>query len=402
MATRLERYISHGSISNLEPGRITGNLWFIDADEPVLLDLKGNPHRDLGGTMLVFENPEPELAEGDSPPQIDRLQTGVAGDITASKKVLYQESIFDDPSGKDAQLVNSLCIEWYGPSGERFVIETIEFCLYVGEPEWQMDANTEQIQLRANRRRFQDYIEAIANRISDSEDGEEDDDAPPLNEFEWEERLKESDRITQAYMEAIDKYQDLPNQDKLVAAAMGWNQPPELDSGSPQSWGSDEEDSEDGDDPLSPFGTSEGFESDLWLDADEFEDESHPLYEQAHAFSVRLHREAQELGVLDTEEEPQPEVLTPAQTLVFASMELSAKLAGALNGVTAQSDPEPGLIVAWLKRGLPILGRALGASESALAGGTAPREWIENARRELFELRSSMLDLIQEFRNQLP
>jgi len=83
-------------------------------------------------------------------------------------------------------------------------------------------------------------------------------------------------------------------------------------------------------------------------------------------------------------------------------MDLSAKLAGALNGITLQSDPEPGLIVAWLKRGLPIVGRALGAAESARAQGDAPQEWIERARGELFELRASMLDLIQEFRRQLP
>ena len=108
------------------------------------------------------------------------------------------------------------------------------------------------------------------------------------------------------------------------------------------------------------------------------------------------------MGLLESDDEFQAEVLTPIQTLVFASMELSAKLAGALNGVTAQSDPEPGLIVAWLKRGLPILGRALGAAESAIAQDFAPRHWIESARTELFDLRAAMLDLIQEFRRQLP
>ncbi len=109
------------------------------------------------------------------------------------------------------------------------------------------------------------------------------------------------------------------------------------------------------------------------MDADELEDANHPLYERAHAFSGRLHREAQEMGILDSDDEPQAEVLTPSQTLVFASMELSAKLAGALNGVTSQSDPEPGLIVAWLKRGCPSWGRALGASESAIAEDRASR-----------------------------
>ncbi len=154
MATRLERFLSHGSISNTEPGRITGNLWFIDAEEPITLDLRGNPHRDLAGTMFVFERPDPELLQGEAPPDIPLLQTGVAGDITASKKVLYQESLFEDPQATTPSLVNSLCIEWYDESGARFVIDSIEFCLYAGEPEWQMDATTERAQRRANTRRF--------------------------------------------------------------------------------------------------------------------------------------------------------------------------------------------------------------------------------------------------------
>ncbi|MGI9241166.1 MAG: hypothetical protein ACR2RV_10215 [Verrucomicrobiales bacterium] len=402
MATRLERYLSHGSISNVEPGRVTGNLWFIDAEEPVILDLKGNPHRDLAGTVLVFERPDPELMQGENPPEIARIQTGTAGDITASKKVLYQESIFDDPNGKDAKLVNSLCIEWYDESGTRFAIDSVEFCLYAGEPEWQMDAKAEQLQLKANTRRFREHIESIASRISDADDVDQDDDGPPLNEFEWEERLKESDRVTQAYMEALDKYQDLPNQDKLAAAAMGWNQPPEVGPEPELTWEPDEGEVDGDDGSITPLGASDDFGQEAWLDADEFEDESHPLYEKAHTFSVRLHREAQELGVLDSEDELHSEVLTPTQTLIFACMELSAKLAGALNGVTVVNDPEPGLIVAWLKRSLPIVGRALGAAETSLAEGAAPKEWLEGARSELFEIRASILDLIQEFRKQLP
>jgi hypothetical protein len=156
-------------------------------------------------------------------------------------------------------------------------------------------------------------------------------------------------------------------------------------------FGSDDDDEDDEDD-----------EDETWSGIDPRDDENHPLYERAHEFSVRLHRDSQEMGILEVEDGSQNEVLTPVQTLVFSSMELSAKLAGALNGITAQSDPEPGLIVAWLKRGLPILGRALGAAESALAQEAAPKTWVESARSELFDLRAAILDLIQEFRSQLP
>ena len=149
MATRLERFLSHGSISNTEPGRVTGELWFIDADDPVILDLRGNPLRDLAGTVLVFERPDPELMEGEIPPDIAQVQTGVAGEITAAKKVIFHESVFDDQAASAPCLVNSLCIEWYDESGARFVIDSIEFYLYAGEPEWQMDEITERAQQRA-------------------------------------------------------------------------------------------------------------------------------------------------------------------------------------------------------------------------------------------------------------
>lgn len=412
MAIRLERFLSHGSISNTEPGKVTGTLWFIDADDPVILELEGNCHRDLAGGILVFERPDPELEEGQTVPAIAPLQTGIAGDITASKKVLFQESILDNPDAHEPTLVNSLCIEWYDASGERFVIDSIEFYLYSGDHEWQMDAATEKELLRANTKRFHDYIDAIANRIGDEDEDESEDmsgDEEPLDEFEWEERLKESDRITAAYMEALDKYQDLPNQDKLVAAAMGWSQAPgsdpDLDLGLDDEWShcNDDEDDDDDEDERNRFDAGGGeFEADMWIDADEREDENHPLYERAHEFSIRLHREAQELGILEPEDDTRDEGLSPVQTLVFASMDLSAKLAGALNGISAQSDPEPGLIVAWLKRGLPIVGRALSAAESALTQGDAPGDWIESSRQEIFALRAAMLDLIQEFRKQLP
>ena len=97
MATRLENYVSHGSISNEIPGKVVGEIWLIDADDPVKLELEGNPHRDLAGTLLTFEHREPELEEGDSAPTIASLQRGIVGDITASKKVYLPESILDDP-----------------------------------------------------------------------------------------------------------------------------------------------------------------------------------------------------------------------------------------------------------------------------------------------------------------
>ena len=295
----------------------------------------------------------------------------------------------------EATLVNSLCIEWYGEDGERYVIDSVSFYIYAGEPVWQMDAATEKAQLEANTQRFHSYIEQIANRLADSEDDEVGEEVP-MDEFQWELRLQESDRITQAYMEALDKYQDYPDQDNLVAAAMGWGQ-----SSDPPGWVQDrEEEDDDFDFDFDPFLSSDDDETDPepWADADGGEIENHPLYLRAQELSLRLMGDAQELNLFDSGDDEGP---TPVDSMVFGSMDLSAKLAGALNGV-GQHDPEPGLVVAWLKRALPIVGSALAAAESAHSQGAAPKEWLEGAQKDLFEIRTAILDLIQEFREQLP
>jgi len=389
MATRLESYLSHGEISNITPGKVTGVLWLIGVSEPLILELEGNFHSDIAGCTLVFENPDAGKSSAspqDDLPNITMHQTGVAGDMTASKKVIVQESVFETSPAGNPELLNALSLEWYDAKGTRFVIDTSEFALYTSAPEWRMDATTSKTLQAANTKRFLDHIDKIARRISEgSEDGDEFDGEGLLNEFEWEERLKESDRITDAYMEALDKYQDSPNQEQLISAAMGWSHGGE----SPTGWdGDDDDDAEE-----------------FWIEDDDesesLSSESHPLYERCHELSVGLHRDAQEMNLLDSEDEATSEGLTPIQTLVFATMELSSKLAGALNGIN-QIDTEPGLVVAWLKRGLPVLGRALGAANSAAMQDAIPLEWVEKTREELFTLRSAMLDLIQVYREQLP
>ena len=393
MATRLECYLSHGEISNVTPGKVTGVLWMIGAEEPLILELEGNCHSDIAGCTLVFENPAlkgKEFAQRpDGMPKIPMHQSGVAGDITASKKVPMQESVFEQAASDSPKLLNALSVEWYDGKGSRFVIETPDFTLYTDAPEWRMDAEVSEALLAANTKRFHEHIDAIARRISEGGGGEEFTDEALLNEFEWEERLKESDRITEAYMEALDKYQDSPDQESMISAAMGWNHGGESAIG----WESDEDEDDFDSDA-----------EDFWMeddgDGDPLASDSHPLYERCHELSGRLHRDAQEKGLLDGDDESS-DGLTPVQTLVFATMELSSKLAGALNGVN-QTDPEPGLVVAWLKRGLPVLGRALGAANSAAMQESVPLDWVEKSRRELFDLRAGMLDLIQEFRAQLP
>jgi len=50
----------------------------------ILLDLEGNAHPDMAGSLIRFRNPDPQ------PGSLENFameQTGVAGDITASRRV---------------------------------------------------------------------------------------------------------------------------------------------------------------------------------------------------------------------------------------------------------------------------------------------------------------------------
>ncbi|MEM0895256.1 MAG: hypothetical protein AAGJ79_00115 [Verrucomicrobiota bacterium] len=388
MAIHLEDFLDRAILRNTERDRVTGEIWLIGREAPIQLDLKGNFLRDLAGCEFALESPDPMEVPTEWN-ELKFLQQGVVGDITASRRVQVLSEELDEETGLITEqspiIANGLLIEWFNREGERVVVDSLALDLEFKEQTWQMTKEEEVRQKEANHRLMKDYIDRVAGRVEPAE-AETDHDPRPLDEFEWEERLKESDRITDAYLEALDKYRDDSDQEEKVADLMGWDH------------------LSDGDDLL--------FEEDDEFDALEFEgddleeedaedafeepwEDKHPLYERVRAFSLRIHREAQEFGFIRNDDS---EGVNPVQDVVFAAMELGAKLAGALNGLSRDIDPEPGLVVAWLKRGLPIIDRALAACEEALEVGEFSTEWIEGARKEFFEVRDSMLDLIQEFR----
>ena len=422
MAFRIDTAIIRGEINNELRGQVTGKLWIEGQADPVVLKLSGNCHRDLAGCHLSFTNPE--VKAQDSATNLSISQTGAVGDMTASRKVkvptVPEEEFFELLRKKQTiptRLTNAIYLEWFSNENGRVVIESSGFNVTISESQWTLTEDEEDDQLEENAGQMHKFIDAIAQRLDDEEETFTDE--RPLNEFEWEERLKESDRITDAYMEALDKYRDHPDQERLIAEAMGWDRGGEdsddledddeeedeisediwsnaaefeSDEDSEQDDGFDEDEDDDEEDDFFAFGDDES-------DADDIEwDNRHPLYERMHNFTMRLTKEAQESGLMEGDDNSP----TPVQNLVFAAMDLGAKLAGALNGLSRGIEPEPGLVIAWLKRGLPILDRALSACEQADTEKRADANWINSARKELFEIRSTMLNLIQEFRNQLP
>ena len=85
MALRLDKVVLRGEVENTKRGQVVGKLWLMDRDEPVVLSLCGNAWRDVAGRKITFTNPRPEGQSTSA--SLHAKQDGLAGDITASKKV---------------------------------------------------------------------------------------------------------------------------------------------------------------------------------------------------------------------------------------------------------------------------------------------------------------------------
>src|SRR5689334_20116788 len=95
MAWRIHDTVVRGELDNRRKGVVRGKVWLEGRAEPLVLDLKGNPHPDLAGCLLKFRNPLKPSAH----PAIDSLhalQQGVAGDVTASRKVRVYDVAVED------------------------------------------------------------------------------------------------------------------------------------------------------------------------------------------------------------------------------------------------------------------------------------------------------------------
>jgi hypothetical protein len=167
MAWRIDELVICGEIDNRRRGRVTGSIWLAGHPEPVQLELRGNCWRDLAGCSLGFTNPVPRLG---GLVCISTLQTGVVGDITASRKVrvpdLSKEKLAGHYQGRQPfpwHLGNALHLEWFSDRNGRVVIETSAFELKIsGEPVWAMSLAEERAQREANDGVIVEYMKRVA------------------------------------------------------------------------------------------------------------------------------------------------------------------------------------------------------------------------------------------------
>ncbi|MGC4015786.1 MAG: hypothetical protein QM755_14865 [Luteolibacter sp.] len=386
MAFRIDDAIVRGEIDNTVEGRTTGRLWLAGRADPVTLDLDGDCWRDLAGSRLVFQNPAPKADTASE--RLAAEQEGVTGDITASRKArvstVTEEQIHAlHAAGQDIpyEWKNMLYLEWFSQANGRVLIESSSFQLTISTPVWAMDEDAEQAQQLANLNAMRDFMAGIIRR-RDNAAPASDPDGDELDEYEWEERLKESDRLADAYQEVLEKYMDDEDAERKEAFVMGWDGL--LDALAER----DENDIPgltDGGEPGSTVWTPEENE-----DADDREDDRHPL--QALAYEVAL----RSVDLVSRDGGPD----TAAHCLVSNLLQVSAKLAGALNGCGSGYEPEAGFVLAVLKRCLNWLNEAMAAFQALLDQETDPDQIqaLTRLRQSVFEIRDGIVALRRELK----
>ena len=376
VAWRIDEAVVSGEIDNTVEGKTTGRLWLHGRQDPVMLDLTGDCWRDLAGTRLSFRNPEPKPQTNTD---LAPLQRGVVGDMTASRKnkvPLVSNEEFSAMYAARQEIPfcwkNTLYLEWFSETNGRVVIETCDFELSLSERVWEMDDDSEEAQKLANMQAMRDFMNLLVRRIEPADrpvdTGEEED------EFQWEERLKESDRLADAYQEVLEKYLDDPDAERKEAFAMGWDGLLEAladESEAPQ--------------PVETAWTPEEPSAEDWEEEDA-DMRQHPLQEKAQDLVIR--------GIdLTRAGEEHPSVAL----LNAALMQVAGKLAGALNG---DYERETGYVLAMLKRCLGWQNDALAAC-GELIRSTSDNDHgraLEALKDSIFEIREEIVNLRKELK----
>ena len=432
MAFRLDQAIVRGELDNTEQGHLRGRIWLEGREQPLTLDLEGDAWRDVAGARITFTNPEPrrQKNQGDLKP----VQHGIVGDITVSKKVKQitasdeeWQRCMEDGKQPTFEWRNSLYIEWFSEENGRVVIESADFELQITEFTWQMDEAEEQAQQFANLNAMRNWLATIIQRPEkkddddDDEDGFEEDEDLPVSEAEWEESLKLSDRLTDAHMEAMDKYADDDDDETKVAFVMGWDHMLDMmaqaqeNSGTPKNAGDNPlmEDFEDDDDPEdageewkedAEDATEDDAADDDAAFADYMEERrSHPLQKTAHKLVTRILRDLRDED-RDEGIESEEARNTPLSRFISNTMSISGKLAGALSTRRFAEGSDAGYTLAILKRCLNWANEALSGLNDLLADSLWEdrHTLFSEYKRELHVVRDGITDLRQEIRLKNP
>lgn len=350
MALRIgEHTIFGGSISSRRRGRTHFTLVFTDG-ATISGDLLGSPYRDIAGRELTFTNPSAQK----SPPldlSLEEYQTGHVGDITAAKKVKVWTTPPSQGSKGTYHWKNSLYLEWYSSKNGRVVLEATDLEMTLSEALWQMTPEEEAAAHEAAAEAMHRYFDQLCDLDNERLHNEKlTKDKEFLNEFEWEETLRFSERFIARYNEALDKFG--ADGDGQIDEIMGWQMGETC--------------------PIDPF-VDDFVPPPLQALCEAEEVEEHPLNREAFAIAEDFVRSASEAKTKEV-----------AEVCLLLSLVVT-KLAGALSCLEGGVFTDRGFTIANLKRVLIHIDDALRKTEQLTS-------------ERLLKLRQDIIDLQQELR----
>jgi hypothetical protein len=199
-----------------------------------------------------------------------------------------------------------------------------------------------------------------------------------MNEFEWENLLKQSDARTAKFHKLFEKYVDHPDREALIAREMGWKSV------------------ENHKDvyPLQNTSGGEEYPSNVVKATDWICDETgclhHPLSYKIMNKSVEMHNYCRELEVFEKNKD--------VVDMISQFQITGVKISGALDHLGLEDETDNGFIIACLKRALSFLHLSIAASEKVSNKNLLPQSKIVEYRQILFEVREEILNLMNRFR----
>jgi hypothetical protein len=381
MAFRIHDSVVRGEIDNREKGIVRGRIWVAGRAEPVMLELRGNAHPDLAGCLLRFTNPL-ETTPHPHLDSLDPVQRGTIGDLTASRKVRVFDAPLEDALAMTRRkekppehMANSLYLEWFSEANGRVVIESADYQLEISAPLWQLTPEEDAQRARDAAAGMNLFVQKLTEAI-EAQRHKGPENLEDWDEFDHEKSLRESDAITDKYMELLDKYGDTPEAEAMIAKEMGWHNEDETPTCGKGGRDLDVDEinricAEAEANPPQPDPLTEGVD---WIRTEDG-DIKHPLSHRALESVVALMRKLDELGLRQTNDK---------DLIAFESefQIAGAKLAGALDSLGYDGDRQnAGFITAYLKRALDHLHKAQAGLEKVAPRRLLPEELlVQNAR----------------------
>ena len=116
MAWRPSEELIAGELDNTTPGKVTGWLTFVGLADKVKLELTGDFHRDIRGTVIRLSNPSPSERRPGYLEGFCLVQRGKSGDITAGRP--------------PRDYVDYPYIEWYAENGRWPSKRRMKWCFW--------------------------------------------------------------------------------------------------------------------------------------------------------------------------------------------------------------------------------------------------------------------------------